>query len=265
MNLTEADIQKMVVCGVHLGNENLDAAMNRYVYGRNADGIHIIDIRKTWEKLQLAARILVAVDNSKDICAVALAQHSREQPPHAQRAVIKFGKYIHCRSVAGRFTPGTFTNQMQAAYFEPRVLVVSDPIKDYQPIQEASYVNVPVIAFCNTNASIRNVDVVIPCNTDGKYSIALMYWMLAREVLRLKGDVPRTAEWDVMVDMFVYRDPEEAEKTEDQAKAQNPLNWGTEVGEDQADYPDQPAGQDGDWAHGGEWGAPHQVDPFFDQ
>jgi len=265
LNLTESDIQKMIVCSCHLGSENLDASMERYVYGRNADGIHIIDIRKTWEKLQLAARVIVAVDNSKDVCAVALAQHSREAPPHAQRAVIKFAKYVHSRSIAGRFTPGTFTNQMQAAFFEPRVLVVSDPIKDHQPIIESSYVNVPVIAFCNTNANLRNIDIAIPCNTDGKFSIALMYWMLAREVLRLRGDISRTEEWDVMVDMFVYRDPEEAEKTEEATTKAAGQSWGPDQPDDQADYHDTAgAGQETDWGqHGTEWGG--APDDYGDQ
>jgi len=257
LNLTESDIQKMIVCSVHLGSENLDASMERYVYGRNADGVHIIDVRKTWEKLQLAARIIAAVENPKDVCVVALAQHSREQPPHAQRAVLKFAKYCQTRAIAGRFTPGTFTNQMQAAFFEPRVLIVSDPIKDHQPIVESSYVNVPVIAFCNTNANLRNIDVAIPCNTDGKYSIALMYWLLAREVLRLReGDkFQRNQEWDVMVDMFIYRDPEETDKAEDAAKAPAFQNWGNDNTEDHAEYPDAPgAGHEQDWAQPGAGG-----------
>jgi len=255
MNLSEADIQRMIVCGVHIGSENLDASMQRYVFNRNADGVHIIDIRKTWQKLQLAARIIAAVDNPKDVCVVALALGNKEQPPHAQRAVLKFSKYVQTRSIAGRFTPGTFTNQIQADYFEPRVLVVSDPIKDHQPIVESSYVNMPVIAFCNTNASLRNIDVAIPCNTDGKYSIALMYWMLAREVLRLRGDLVRNVEWDVMVDMFIYRDPEEADKQEE-AKTQSGFNnWG-ENPEAAENYENPTPGftQEGDWGAGNEWG-----------
>jgi len=39
-----------------------------------------------------------------------------------------------------------------------------------------------------------------------------MYWLLAREVLRLRGSIQRQTPWNVMVDMFFYRDPEETEK-----------------------------------------------------
>jgi len=221
------DIKRMIACSVHLGSENLDVGMSRYVYGRNENGVHIIDIRKTFEKLQLAARVIAAINNPKDVCVVGLAQTNSQVPPYSQRAVLKFAKYVGCRAIAGRFTPGTFTNQVQPNFLEPRLLIASDPLKDHQPILEASYVNMPVIAFCNTNSNLRNVDIAIPCNTSGKFSIALMYHMLAREVLRLHQKCPRNKDWEVMVDMFIYRDPEEAEKEESSMKDRQAIEGGS--------------------------------------
>jgi len=218
LQLQEADLKKMLACAVHVGNTNLASGHERYVHSRNEAGNHIIDLRKTWEKLVLAARAIVAVPNPKDVCVVGLNAGSGAVAPIAQRAVLKFGKYCDARSVVGRFTPGTLTNQIQTHYFEPSLLIISDPVKDHQPLMESSYMNIPVIAFTNTHHSLRNIDIAIPCNTESANGIALMYWLLAREVLRLQGQVPRSQEWDVMVDMFIYRDPEEAEKQEDERK-----------------------------------------------
>jgi len=188
--------------------------MIRYIWKRNDDGVNIIDIRKTWEKLQLAARVIVAMNNPSDVCAVALTTGQSKQQPLAQRAVLKFSQQTGSKHIAGRYTPGTFTNRIQSNFMEPRLLVVSDPVKDFQPILESSYVNMPVIAMADVDSPTRHIDIVIPCNTRSKYSVALIWWMLAREIKRFRGDITRDKAWEVPVDMFLFREPEEQEKLE---------------------------------------------------
>jgi len=205
--ITEDDITKMLAATVHIGSDNSETTMEQYVFKKKNDGINIINLKKTWEKILLAARAIAAVENPADVFVCA----SR---PYTQRAVLKFARYVNCSSVAGRFTPGAFTNQIQAAFREPRLLVISDPRSDQQPITEGSYANVPVIAFCNIDSPTKFIDIAIPCNNKSPHSIGLMWWMLAREVLRLRGSIGRGSPWEVMPDLFFYRDPEEAEKEE---------------------------------------------------
>ncbi|KAL7418271.1 structural constituent of ribosome [Cryptotrichosporon argae] len=209
LNATEEDIQLLLAAQSHLGTKNVDKAMEGYVWKRRADGIHVINVGKTWEKIVLAARVLAAVENPADVCVISAR-------PYGHRAVLKYASLTGASPIAGRFTPGSFTNYITRSFKEPRIIVVTDPRVDHQAIREAAYVNIPVIAFCDTDAPLKHVDVAIPINNKSRHSVGLAWYLLCREVLRLRGTVPRgptgPSGWDVLPDLFFYRDPEEIER-----------------------------------------------------
>ncbi|CAO2592226.1 40S ribosomal protein SA [Lemmus lemmus] len=192
--------------------------MEQYIYKRKSDGIYIINLKRTWEKLLLAARAIVAIENPADVSVIS----SRNT---GQRAVLKFAA----------------ATGIQAAFREPRLLVVTDPRADHQPLTEASYVNLPTIALCNTDSPLRYMDIAIPCNNKGAHS----------EVLRMRGTISREHPWEVMPDLYFYRDPEEIEK-EEQAAAEKAVTKEEFQGEWTAPAPEFTAAQPEvtDWSEG---------------
>jgi len=210
---TANDIKMMVLADTHLSARKCEPGMATYVYGKADTGNCLMDLQKTWDKIVLAARVLATVEDPSTIYCVG-------QRPYAQRAIIKFAKEIGATAAPGRFTPGQFTNQVTQQFVEPRILLVADPRTDSQAIKESSYVNIPTIAFCGSDSPLEYVDVCIPGNNRGKESLGLLYWMLAREVKRIRGEVVREHHWETKVDLFIYRDPEEVDEQQDQAQDQ---------------------------------------------
>uniref|UniRef100_A0A914KKI1 Small ribosomal subunit protein uS2 n=1 Tax=Meloidogyne incognita TaxID=6306 RepID=A0A914KKI1_MELIC len=255
-NLTDDEAMKLLVCESHVGTKTLDYQMENYVWKRRADGVNIINIRKLWEKLLFAARAIAAIENPADVVVVSALGV-------AQRAILKFASHTGATPIVGRFTPGSLTNQIQKNFKEPRLLVVSDPRIDHQALTEASYVNVPVIAFCNTDSPLKFIDIAIPCNLKNKYSIGLVWWLLAREVLLLRGKISRQTGFVVdgkyvMPDLYFHRDPQEAEK-EEPVESEHKETWPQAI--EQTDYvaPTEPVKLDfnvpliSDWAAASEW------------
>jgi len=249
LELTADDARKILVAKSTLGSANCNYQMEQYVYKKNSSGSHIINIQKMWEKIILAARIIAAVENPEDVCVV-----STKEMGH--RAILKFARFCGTTSTSGRFSPGTFTNHSQGGYREPKLIIVTDPAIDHQAVREASYVNIPIIGLCDVDSPLKYIDVVIPCNNKGKDSVGLVWWILAREVLRLKGQLSRTEEWEVMPDLFFYRNAEDIKRQEqedqkkiEEANQQEEVHEQGEYGADQGEDWNQDANNNFDNAN----------------
>ncbi len=165
--------------GVHIGTQQKSASMRRFVYKVRFDGLHVLDVRETDRRIRYAAKFLARVPPER-VLAVSQRQYG-------QKPVRVFSKTIGAVSFSERFVPGCLTNPNLPEYFEPKLLVVTDPATDQQALSEAVSIGIPVVGLCDVNNETRDVDLVIPANNKGRVALATVYWLLAREVLRARA------------------------------------------------------------------------------
>ncbi|TRZ90761.1 MAG: 30S ribosomal protein S2 [Methanosarcinales archaeon] len=169
-----------LTAGIHIGTQQKTKEMMRFVYRVRTDGLYVLDIQATDQRIRLAAKMLAKYDPQR-ILVVSARQYG-----HYPSAM--FAKAIGGRAITGRFIPGTLTNPKLHIYIEPDVLVVTDPSGDVQAVNEAINVGIPVIGLCDTNNATSNVDLVIPTNNKGRKALALIYWLLAKKTIEERGD-----------------------------------------------------------------------------
>jgi small subunit ribosomal protein S2 len=172
----------LLSAGVHIGTRMRTKDMEQFIYRVRADGLFVLDVKKTDERIRVAAKFLARFDPSK-IAAVAGRLY-------AQSPVEKFCQVTGATPIVGRFIPGMLSNPLYPKRFEPSVIIVSDPKADVQAVKEASTLGIPIVALCSTDNDFSFVDLVIPTNNKGRRALAVIYWLLARQILRERGEIP---------------------------------------------------------------------------
>jgi len=199
--MTEAEAKNLLIdedtfltCGVHIGTKQKSKDMEPYVYKVRDDGLRILNVNLTSEKITEAANFLKDYE-SKDVLVVSARQYG-------WKPAKKFADACGFTCIAGRFTPGRLTNPEMRFFIEPKIIVLTDPAADAQAFREAVNISIPVIAMCDSNNLTTDIDIVVPGNNKGRRSLALIYWLMAREILRIKGELSADGELDETIDDF---------------------------------------------------------------
>ena len=180
--------------GVHIGTQQKSADMRRFIFKVRNDGLYVLDIKSTDERIRVAADFLSRIEPERTLVVC--------QRQYGQKPARTFAKNIGAKSMVGRFVPGTLTNPLLPTFFEPDAIVVTDPSADQQALREAVNIGIPVVALCDANNDLKFVDLAIPANNKGRRSLALVFWLLTREVLRSKKVITRDDEFNLELDEF---------------------------------------------------------------
>jgi small subunit ribosomal protein S2 len=181
-------------CGVHIGTQQKNADMKEYIYRVRNDGLFVLDVKKTDERLRAAAKVIAKYPADK-VLFVSARQYG-------QKPIRVLAKTVGAVAIAGRFMPGSLTNPNTSQFMEPELVVLTDPAGDAQAMREALNIGIPIVALADTNNETRNVDLIVPTNNKGRRSLALVYWILCREIMRKQGKLAPDAEFGLTVDDF---------------------------------------------------------------
>jgi small subunit ribosomal protein S2 len=184
----------LLSAGIHIGTRMKTKDMDPFIYRVRPDGLFVLDVKKTDERIRIAAKFLARFEPSK-VVAVAVRLYGREP---ARR----FCEVTKATPIIGRFIPGMLSNPLYSGRIEPNVVIVSDPKADVQAVKEAGAIGVPVIALCSTDNDFAGVDFVIPTNNKGRRALAVVYWLLARQMLRERGELPPDGSPTLSIDDF---------------------------------------------------------------
>lgn len=197
----------LLSAGVHIGTRMRTKDMEQFIYRVRADGLFVLDVKKTDERIRVAAKFLARFEPSK---IVAVAGRLYGQSP-----VEKFCEVVGATPIVGRFIPGMLSNPLYPNRLEPSVIILSDPKADVQAVKEAASIGIPVVALCSTDNDFSFVDLVIPTNNKGRRALAVIYWLLARQILRERGEIPPDGDLSQTIEDFEIKLTRERREEED--------------------------------------------------
>ena len=199
--MTEAETKELLIdedtfltCGVHIGTKQKSKDMEPYVYKVRDDGLRILNVNMTSEKIVETAKFLKDYEPT-DVLVVSARQYG-------WKPAKKFANTCGFECIAGRFTPGRLTNPEMQFFIEPKLILLTDPAADAQALREAINIKIPIVAMCDANNLTSNIDIVIPGNNKGRRSLALIYWLLSREILRTRGELGTDEDLEETIDDF---------------------------------------------------------------
>jgi small subunit ribosomal protein S2 len=200
------DKEEYLSAGVNIGRKRKVEDMQPFIFRVKKNKLAIIDLDQTDERIGTAGKFLAQYD-PEDILLI-----SRKEIGH--RPIVQFAEATGAERIYGRFMPGTLTNPNSDEFTEPELVVVTDPVEDKQAIKEALRAHVPVVAICDTANQLEHIDYVLPANNKGKRSLAVVYYLLAREYLKNRGSIEDDGAFDYTVDDFEEEDVDESDDRE---------------------------------------------------
>ena len=125
----------LLSAGIHIGTRMKTLDMEPFIYRVRPDGLFVLDVKKTDDRIRTTAKFLSRYEPSK--VAIAATRLYAHEP------VKMFCKLTGATPLIGRFIPGQLSNPQYKNRVDPEVILVCDPRADAQAVKEASTVGIP--------------------------------------------------------------------------------------------------------------------------
>ncbi len=191
------DTEKYLKTGAHIGTKYKTWGMKKYIYKTRDDGLKVMDIQTLDTRIKLAAKLISQQEKEKVVVV------SRKL--YGKTPIKEFAKATGAKAIPSRFIPGTFTNPEGKEFTEFSLLIVTEPDADFQAIKEAKSMHIPIIALCSTNNSTKDLDLIIPVNNKGRKSLALVFCLLAKNILLERKEIKNEKEFTKTIEDFEYK------------------------------------------------------------
>jgi small subunit ribosomal protein S2 len=194
----------LLSAGIHIGTRMKTLDMEPFIYRVRPDGLFVLDVKKTDDRIRVTGKFLSRYEPAR--VAIAATRLYAHEP------VKKFCQLTGATPLIGRFIPGQLSNPQYSSRIDPEIILVCDPRADAQAVKEASKVGIPIVALCSTDNEFAGVDLVIPTNNKGRRALAVVFWLLARQVLRERGELGADRDPPATIEDFeakVTREEEE--------------------------------------------------------
>ncbi|MCW1294125.1 MAG: 30S ribosomal protein S2 [Candidatus Parvarchaeota archaeon] len=160
--------------GVRIGTKGANKLMEKFVFKRIPNKFVIFNVKMIDERIKLGAKLL----NNYKRKEVLLVSTFDE----AYYAVYNFSRIMGVSVNFGRYLAGSLTNISYDNFFEPKIVFVTDPLTDRRAIKDAKRINIPVMAICNNDSSLRFIDLIIPGNNKKAESVGFILFLLANDM-----------------------------------------------------------------------------------
>jgi small subunit ribosomal protein S2 len=193
--------QLYLSCGIHIGTKLLTGDARRFIYRQTNYGLYVIDLTKTDERLQIAAKFLSKyIEEGSDRVIVTSVRRYGKEP------VKKFCEVLGCKVIITRFIPGSLTNPIIETYIkDASVVVIVDPHADKVILREAKLARIPVVSLFDTDDTLTGIDLAIPANNRGKKALGLAFWLLARQIMLELGKIASEDEFPYILEEFTSK------------------------------------------------------------